>query len=136
MTPLVRHCSSQDIVLVQINPIRRGDLPRTAREIHNRINEVAFNATLLKELRMLALFRRATANGEAEIDRWSQIRIHRIASDNLAELGASSKLNAEWPFLLMLRDEGRLAAEAFLDGHNGDLGQRSTYDIESLLEGV
>ena len=66
MTPLVRECISQDIVLVQINPIRRDRLPRTAREIHNRINEVSFNATLLKELRMLALLHDEVASGAGE----------------------------------------------------------------------
>src|SRR5262249_45479230 len=55
ITPLVRHCSARDILLVQINPVAREEQPRAAREIHDRINEVSFNAVLLKELRMLAL---------------------------------------------------------------------------------
>ena len=136
MTPLVKNCTSQDIVLVQINPIRRDRPPRSAREIHNRINEVSFNATLLKELRMLALLRRATAAAGGEAGRWAETRIHRIISDGLADLGASSKLNAEWPFLTMLRDKGRETAQAFLDRRRSDLGRRSTYDIDVLLEGV
>lgn len=138
MTPLVRYCSSQDIVLVQINPIRRDQLPRTAREIHNRINEVSFNATLLKELRMLALLHNAIKSGVAdEAGRWAGTRIHRIAGDDsLAGLGASSKLNAEWTFLEMLRDQGRATAQAFLDEHANDLGRTSTFEIDRLLEGV
>jgi NTE family protein len=136
ITPLVRDCTSQDIVLVQINPIRRERLPRTAREIHNRINEVSFNATLLKELRMLALLHKATTSGAGEAGRWAGMRIHRITGDGLAGLGASSKLNAEWAFLVMLRDEGRQAAQVFLDAHQGDLGRSSTFDFDQLLEGV
>jgi NTE family protein len=59
-----------------------------------------------------------------------------IDSDMLVELGASSKLNAEWAFLRLLRDEGRRAAGAFLTKHGDDLGRRSTFDIDRLLEGV
>jgi NTE family protein len=54
----------------------------------------------------------------------------------MVELGYSSKLNAEWEFLCMLRDEGRRAAEAFLSAHREDLGRRSTLDLDELLEGV
>jgi NTE family protein len=144
MTPLVKECGTQDILLIQINPVRRDTPPRSAREILNRINEVSFNATLLKELRMLALLRRALADAPAgggagvggEADRWAGTRIHRIADPVLAELGASSKLNAEWPFLTKLRDEGRAAASEFLEAHGDDLGRRSTFDLETLLEGV
>ena len=62
--------------------------------------------------------------------------LHMIRSDMLVDLGASSKLNAEWAFLSLLRDEGRRAADAFLTAHGGDLGRRSTLDIDRLLEGV
>ena len=64
------------------------------------------------------------------------MRVHMIRSDMLVELGASSKLNAEWAFLTLLRDEGRRAADAFLAAHGKDLGHRSTLDIDRLLEGV
>ena len=63
------------------------------------------------------------------------MRVHRIASDVMLELGYSSKLIAEWPFLCMLRDEGRKAASAFLDAHGNDLGRRSTLDLDALLDG-
>jgi NTE family protein len=64
------------------------------------------------------------------------MRIHRVASDVVVGLGYSSKLNAEWDFLCMLRDEGRKAAEAFLAAHGEDLGRRSSLDLDALLEGV
>ena len=54
----------------------------------------------------------------------------------MATLAASSKLNAEWDFLTMLRDEGRKAAEDFLRSHGDDIGKRSTLDLTALLEGV
>ena len=136
ITPLVRDCVSSDTILIQINPINRPLTPRTAREIHNRLNEVAFNAPLLKELRMIALLRQAADPGKGEGAVWAKMRIHRIASEEMAQLSSSSKLLAEWEFFCKLRDKGRRAAEAFLEAHGADLGVRSTFDLDALLEGV
>jgi NTE family protein len=136
MTPLVRECRSQDTILVQINPIERKETPRDARAILNRLNEVAFNAVLLKELRMMALLRQVSEPMSPEIAMLGAMRIHRIASSTLAGLGSSSKLNAEMAFLTMLCDEGRRTAEQFLATHGADLGVRSTFDLAPLLEGL
>jgi NTE family protein len=136
ITPLVRECMSKDTILVQINPVERPELPRSARDILSRVNEVSFNAVLLKELRMIALLRQVAQPENCESASWAQMRIHRISSEMMLELGSSSKLNAEWEFLCMLRDEGRRAGEAFLSAHGGDLGRRSTLDLDELLTGV
>ncbi|AWM86777.1 patatin-like phospholipase family protein [Microvirga sp. 17 mud 1-3] len=134
MTPLVRECTSRDTILVQINPVERAGIPRTAREIANRVNEVSFNATLLKELRMIALLRQVADPGDCEGALWAQMRVHRIASSAMNELGYSSKLNAEWDFLCYLRDEGRRSADDFLRSHRKDLGHRSSLDIDAVVE--
>jgi NTE family protein len=134
ITPLVRECDSRDTILVQINPIERTGIPRTAPEIHNRLNEVSFNSPLMKELRMAAMLRRVADPGTGEGSVWARMRIHRIASPMMTELSASSKLLAEWAFLCMLRDEGRRAAQGFLDEHGADVGVRSTFDIDALVE--
>nr|WP_294524454.1 patatin-like phospholipase family protein [uncultured Rhodopila sp.] len=136
MTPLVRECQSLDTILVQINPIVRTETPKTARAILNRLNEVAFNAVLMKELRMMALIRQMPISDVPELKMLAAMRIHRITSETLTELGSSSKLNAEWAFLTMLRDEGRKAAEGFLEAHGADLGVRSSFDLEPLLHGL
>ena len=136
ITPLIRECKSQDTILVQINPVEREGSPRSASEILNRLNEVSFNAVLLKELRMIALLRQAADPGHREGAQWAGMRIHRIASGILTELGASSKLNAEWEFFSLLRDEGRRSAQVFLESHASDLGRRSTLDLDVLLEQI
>jgi NTE family protein len=97
---------------------------------------VSFNAVLLKELRMMALLRRVVDAGGHEGKMWAEMRLHRISSEKAVHLGASSKLNAEWAFLTLLRDEGRATAEAFGREHGRWIGVRSTFDIDSLLEGV
>jgi NTE family protein len=133
ITPLVHECVSDDTILVQINPVERDGTPRTARDIINRVNEVSFNAPLLKELRMIAVLRQVADPGNCEGAQWARARMHRIASDAMTDLGASSKMNAEWEFLTMLRDEGRRAADTFLEAHRNDLGKRSTLDLDALL---
>jgi NTE family protein len=136
ITPLLRECTSSDTILVAINPIERPGTPRTARDILNRLNEISFNAVTLKELRMIALLRRVADPGNSEGALWAAMRVHLISSPLMTQLGYSSKLNAEWDFLCMLRDEGRRAADAFLHAHRADLGHRSTIELDRLLEGV
>jgi NTE family protein len=136
ITPLVRECVSRDTILVPLNPIERPGTPRSARDILNRLNEVSFNAVLLKELKMIALLRQLADPGNGEGAQWASMRIHMVRNPIMAELGYSSKLNAEWAFLTMLRDEGRRAAEAFLTTHRDDLGHRSSLDIDRLLEDI
>jgi NTE family protein len=133
ITPLVRESDAHDTILVQINPTERAEMPRTATEILNRLNEISFNSPLAKELRMIALLRQVADPGTGEGARWAQMRTHRIRSDMLAQFGASSKLNGEWTFVSMLRTEGRRAASEFLDASADGLGQRSTADLDVLL---
>ena len=133
ISPLVRESNATDIILVQTNPRERRDTPRSASEILNRLNEISFNAPLMKELRMIALLREAADPGTGEGCRWARMRTHRILTDKLADFGASSKLNAEAPFLHMLKDEGRKTAEDFLKSHGADVGKRATADIDVLL---
>lgn len=133
ITPLVRETEARDSILVQINPRERPETPRTAPEILNRLNEISFNSPLMKELRMIALVRQVADPGTGEGARWAKMRMHRIMTDMLAEFGASSKLNAEWEFISMLRTEGRRAASGFLDVHGMHLGERSTADLDALL---
>jgi NTE family protein len=133
ITPLVRECESRDTILVQINPIVRDEIPRSARDILNRLNEVSFNAPLLKELRMIALLHKVADPGRGEGALWAGMRLHRIATDRVTELNSSSKLITEWRFLCGLRDEGRRTAGQFLEAHAGDLGRRSSMDLDALL---
>jgi NTE family protein len=133
ITPLVRETEAHDSILVQINPRERSDTPRTAADILNRLNEISFNSPLMKELRMIALLRQVADPGTGEGARWAQMRTHRIMTDILAKFGASSKLNAEWEFIEILRSEGRRATSEFLEANGRHLGRRSTADLDVLL---
>src|ERR1700748_1588575 len=120
ITPLVRESDAHDTILVQINPRERTDIPRTATDVLNRLNEISFNSPLMKELRMIALLRQVADPGQGEGARWAGMRTHRIMSDALADFGASWKLNAEWEFICLLKEEGSRSADAFLAPHGHD----------------
>lgn len=130
--PLVEECGGRDIVIVQINPVHRQDIPCSAGDIHNRVNEISFNAALIKEVRTIALLKKLIEVQNLEEERFKDVFFHRINSDFVKELSVSSKLNAEWAFLKHLHDVGFRAAEAWLNENYDDLGVRSTLDIDAV----
>lgn len=133
LLPLMEACSARDIVLVQINPLMRRELPTTASDILNRLNEITFNASLIKEVRLVAMLQKLAEEHDVPLPGYRDALFHRISADEvLADLSTSSKLNAEWPFLCHLRDRGRETAEAWLEAHFDDLENRSTLDVESV----
>ncbi len=112
--PLVANTASPDILIVQINPVRRPALPRSARDIINRANEISFNTSLIKELRSLALAKRVAARlgPEAEAAGVDLVHLHLVHVDEeVQDLAASSKMNAEWGYLQELFDRGRRWAD-------------------------
>ena len=133
--PFFRRCHSDDIVVVQINPIVREGTPKTAREILNRVNEITFNSSLLREFRAIDFVDRLLEEGRIDRDRYKHVLVHRISADEeLTPLGASSKLNAEWPFLTHLFDVGRAAALSWLAENHPHLGVRSTLNVRELFD--
>jgi NTE family protein len=135
LAPLVGELKSDDTILIPINPVERPGTPRTPAEILNRLNEISFNAVLIKELYMMAVLNRNAANlpEGSEGAEWARMRVHIVRNPMMNKLGVSSKLNAEWEFLTMLRDKGRAAAQVFLDEHADDIGRKSTMDLATLL---
>jgi NTE family protein len=131
--PLVDESDCRDLVIVQINPIRRDEVPRSAAGILNRMNEITFNASLIKELRAITLLRQLIEAEGLEQERYRDMRLHRIGGEGLEHLSVSSKLNAEWEFLCHLRDLGRAAAERWLAENFEALCVRSTFDPSSLF---
>lgn len=85
---------------------------------------------------MIALLRQVAEAGTGEGAQWAAMRIHLISSTTIDQLGASSKFNAEWDFLSMLRDEGRRCAESFLKASAANVGKRSTLDLDVLLKEI
>ncbi|WMS44379.1 patatin-like phospholipase family protein [Acuticoccus sp. MNP-M23] len=132
--PLFYETDTADTVIVQINPVERTEIPFTAREIVNRVNEITFNASLLKELRAVRFVTRLIEEGKLHPEQYMRVRLHRIAAEELRPLSASSKMNAEWEFLEHLYKMGRRAAEHWLERHLHDIGERDTLDLDEELD--
>ena len=132
--PLIYHCRSRDIMLVQVNPLHRPEIPTSARDIVNRLNELVFAGNLIREMRAIEFIGRLLDEEGLSEEKYKRVLMHVIdAQDALAPLNSSSKFNAEWPFLLHLHDIGRTAARAWLAEHADDLGRRSTVDIKEMF---
>jgi NTE family protein len=125
---------SDDLLLVQINPARRDEVPTAAGDILERVGEITFNASLLKELRMIGLLRTladafdgpaGSPAVERVVQRLRQLRLHRIdGGQALAGFGADTKTNTSALFLERLFGLGRQAAQDWLAAHRGDIGRR------------
>jgi NTE family protein len=132
--PLVDNTDCRDMVIVQINPMIRRELPRTGREILNRVNEISFNSSLIKDLRAIHLLHKLIDAEGIETERYRDMRIHLIhADEELQDLDSSSKLNTEWAFLSHLHQRGRAWANQWLEAHYDSLGVRSTFDLDALF---
>jgi len=135
--PFHGQTGTDDIVVIQINPIERKGVPRTAQEIHNRMNEISFNGSLLKELRAIDFVDRLIREGKLSADDYRQVRVHVIENQAILKpLDVSSKMNTEWAFLTMLRDLGRVAASSWLDETVALIGERSTVDLREMFQGI
>ena len=132
--PLYEPDLPDDILVVSINPLRREQVPETALEIQNRINEISFNASLLGELRAINFVRRLIAEGRMERGRMKAVNVHLIADDGLMNsLSAESKLSPTPLLLSRLKAAGRAAAERFLTEDGPKLGVEGGTDLKGLL---
>jgi NTE family protein len=130
--PLIYECATRDVVIVHINPIVRRGVPTTAADILNRLNEVSFNSSLMREMRAIAFVTALIQQGRVERGDMKEMLIHSVRSDDtMAALDVSSKYNADWSFLCHLRDQGRAQAEAWLARNYENVGERSSVDIKA-----
>ena len=144
LMPLITDSPADDLLLVQINPVQRDEVPKRASDILDRINEVTFNASLLKEMRSIALLKQLI-DGEGRagqrhrqplFKRVQDLRVHLIdGGESLSPLGAASKTETQWAFLSRLHDLGHASASRWLTEHGHHLGERSSFDLAGVLEG-
>jgi NTE family protein len=137
--PLFHECIARDILLVMLAPLKHSATPQSAADIKNRMMELAFNATFLREMRMFAHLRER-ASGTAwwrrgDLDRrLAGTQFHVIeASEVLRELSVESKVAANMRFFEMLFELGRERAGLWLSAHHADVGRRSSVDLEALF---
>ena len=123
-----------DIVIVSINPVVREELPRDSQQIANRVNEISFNASLLRDLRAVSFVKRLIADGRVAKGAMKDVLVHHIADDVLMnELNVATKTIPHPVVLARLREAGKTAADKFLAAHKGDLGHRGTVDLAAMF---
>ncbi|GHE21865.1 patatin-like phospholipase family protein [Halomonas urumqiensis] len=135
--PFHGETGTNDILVIQINPIERKGAPKSSQDIQNRMNEISFNSSLLKELRGIDFVDRLIRQGKLSADEYRQVRVHVVENQvELNPLGASSKMNAEWKFLTKLRDLGRDTVTSWLDENFAAIGERSSVDLRQIFQGI
>ncbi len=128
--PLFYRSTSRDIMLVQINPIERDEVPRDARAIRDRVNEISFNSTLLNELRAIHTIDKLLERGHLEATEYRQILIHPIEDQaTMQRYTATSKMSPDAEMLLALRDAGAAAMENWIRLHKHKIGVESSVDL-------
>ncbi|HEX2238215.1 MAG TPA: hypothetical protein VHJ19_07695, partial [Gammaproteobacteria bacterium] len=129
---LVRFCESNDIIIVQINPNRRDGLLSTAPQFGDRVNDITFDASLLRELRSMAFITQLVEPGEIKDPHIQRAYFHQIADEEkMPALTLHSKLATDWPLLLRLRESSRRCADQWLEENFVHLGKRSTLDLKA-----
>ncbi len=132
--PLIYHCDCPDVLIVNINPLVREGTPRTAQAILNRINEISFNSSLMREMRVIEFVTRLIDDGAVAEGKMKRMLVHAVSDNSMMrELSVASKMNADWEFLTHLRDVGRVRAEEWLAAHFDSVGQRTTVDFAEYL---
>ena len=133
--PLFYHTTSQDIVVVHVNPIRRDEVPRTPAQIAVRINEITFNSSLMREMRAIEFAARLVDQGwlkDEYADRLRRMYVHSIRDDDaMSSLDGTNKLSPDPRLLDTLFGHGRATAAAWLEKHFADLGQRDSINVRA-----
>ncbi len=132
--PLFDKSLPDDVVVVNINPLERDAVPVTPQEIQNRINEISFNSSLLRELRAINFVQSLLQDGTMEEGRMARVLVHMIADDALMnDLSVATKVVPNGIVIRQLRDAGRGAAHRFLANHKGDLNETSSVSLTDMF---
>jgi NTE family protein len=123
-----------DIVIININPLERSEIPVTPQDIQNRINEISFNSSLLRELRAIEFVQRLIEEGTMTSDRMNRVFVHMIADDALmSKLSAATKMVAHPHIISQLKEAGIAAAESFLRKDVDNIGTKSSVDLREMF---
>ena len=132
--PLFRKELPDDILVININPLYRDALPYDPQSIQNRINEISFNSSLLRELRAIHFVQRLIAEGNVPEGSMKRVLVHMISDDELMNtLNVATKTIPTPVVLTRLKEAGQEAAQAFLDQSKDDLNINQTANLEEMF---
>jgi NTE family protein len=128
--PLIYECTAPDILMVHITPTARPGVPMTSPSIMNRMQEISFNVSLIREMRTIAYVTRLMEDNN--LSGSARKFVHLIeAEDLIRELAWSSRLNGDWDFLMHLHKMGRARADEWLTANFDQIGVKSTVDLQA-----
>ncbi len=136
IVPLVLDDTHEDVILVTINPIQREKVPESPARIPDRLSEMAFNQTLVKDMRAIALLKaelagRPPVGGVPFIEAISNLRLHEIQNeDAMRSFSAKSRVFPSWDLLSDLHELGTETARHWSATHRDALGVASTARLE------
>jgi NTE family protein len=129
--PLIYGSETNDVVIVHINPLNRNEIPKSAKDIMNRINEISFNSSLIAEMRAINFVRKLLKEGKLDPKEYTYMRMHRVLPPHdIEEMNAASKMNASWDFFQALHTIGRAQMDVWLKEYKTSIGKHSTLDIQ------
>lgn len=129
--PLIYNCATRDILVVQLTRGHRNKLPKTAEEIYERHREITYNASLVREMRVIHFISKLVDRGSITDKSIKRIYVHIIRNRDLfKDLDLSSAMNTDWGFLMHLFEAGRETAKEWLQSHFDDIGVRTSANLE------
>lgn len=132
--PLYHQRLPRDIIIVNINPLMRDELPRSPVEISDRVNEISFNSSLMADLRAINFVKKLHSEERLKDRIMKNPLIHMILDDTLMnDLSARSKMMPEPGLLLRMKRAGQASADSFLKKHADALNNRDTVDLSALF---
>ncbi|WP_417248785.1 patatin-like phospholipase family protein [Celeribacter sp.] len=132
--PLFEPQYPDDVVIVNINPLERTGTPRTPEEIRNRVNEISFNSSLLRELRAVQFVRDLIAEKRMPEGLMKAVLVHMISDDEMMrDLSVRTKMVPSPVMLARLKHAGQAACDTFLSTHKDDIGKRGTVDLSEMF---
>jgi NTE family protein len=131
--PFIYASESRDVVIVEINPTFRPDVPKTNAEVADRLNEITFGGALIAEMRAIAFVQQLIEQGAISGsfgERLKMVLVHSISDEaSVAPLGAVSKFNVEPDFLKYMFGLGHAAATRWLAETFDKVGVATSIDI-------
>ena len=130
LTPLYVEADVEDVVIVQVTPFRQPETPRSMSEIIARVNDITFNASLMRDLRTIATVQRLSGREEEfeseQLKRIARLRVHVVSAGDALTAQGIGKMDTRYSELSKLRDLGRMTFQTWLDEHRDDIGKRSS----------
>jgi len=132
LAPLIANSKITDLLLIKLNSINIDRVPKSSKDISDRVTEICFNSSLMNEMRMIEMRNELIRSG-LDLGKYGnkEIFVHSISGyDTLGKLDYSTKMNTDLNFLLRLKNAGREAADKWIKEELKNVGKKSSFDAD------